>query len=141
MTATLAEIRAGLETRLATIPNVNTAAYMSDSPNDLTLQVMGPDLIEYDLAMHRGLDRWTIIIQAFSGSPDSTAAQENLDSWLAPTGANSVKAAIEGDATLGGIVQGARVMRSSGYRVYDFPNQGGKMLGTEFFIDVYNTGN
>ncbi len=140
MTATLAEIRAGLETALATIPDVVTSAYMLDSPPDLTLQVMGPDLVEYDLAMQRGLDRWTMIVQAFSGSPDTTAAQQNLDDWMAPRGTNSVKAAVESDVTLGGIVQSARVMRSSGYRIYDLPNRG-RTLGTEFFVDVFNTGN
>jgi hypothetical protein len=140
LSATLAEIRAGLQTALDTIPGPDTSAYMTDSPNDLTLQVMGPDAVEYDLAMQRGLDRWTMIVQAFSGSPDNRAAQENLDAWIAPTGTYSVKAAIEKDITLGGIVQSARVARTSGYRIYDFPNQGGRMLGTEFFVDIYNTG-
>lgn len=140
MTATLAEIRAGLEARLATIPDVVTSAYMLDAPPDLTLQVMGPDAVEYDLAMQRGLDRWTMIVQAFSGSPDSQAAQMNLDNWLAPNGTSSVKAAIEGDITLGGIVQSARVSRSAGYRIYDLPDRG-RTLGTEFFIDIFNTGN
>jgi hypothetical protein len=140
VSATLAEIRAGLETALAAIPDVNTSAYMNDSPNDLTLQVMGPENVDYLLAM-RGLNRFTMIVQAFSGSPDQQAAQENLDAWIAPTGANSVKAAIEADISLGGVVEAATVTRSSGYRVYDFPNQGGRMLGTEFFIDIVNTGN
>ncbi len=138
--STIADIRAGLETALATIPGVNTSAYMADSPADLTLQVMGPDLVEYDQTMARGLDRLTIIIQAFSGSPDNQAAQENLDLWLAPTGTYSVKKAVEADITLGGVVQAVRVMRSSGYRIYDLPQGAGRMLGTEFFVDVYNLG-
>jgi hypothetical protein len=139
MAATLAEIRAGLETALAAIPGVVTSAYMLENPPDLCLQVMGPDLIEYDQSMHRGLDRWTLVIQAYSGSPDSQAAQQNLDNWMAPSGTTSVKTAVEADITLGGVVQAARVMRSAGYRIYDLPNRG-KTLGTEFFVDIYNTG-
>jgi hypothetical protein len=50
-----------------------------------------------------------------------------------------VKTAVEADITLGGVVQAARVMRSAGYRIYDLPNRG-KTLGTEFFVDIYNTG-
>jgi len=141
--ATIAEIRAGLETRLATIPNVVTSAYMIDSPPDLTLQVMGPDLVEYDQAMQRGLDEWTFIVQGFSGSPDSQAAQERLDDWLAPSGANSVKAAIEGDrgsgGALGGVVDDVWVRQSSGYKVYDFKT-GSRMLGAEWTVLILNSG-
>ena len=137
--ATLAQIRAGLETRLATIPNVTTSAYMLDSPPDLTLQVLGPDRIEYDQAMASGLDYWTIIVQGYSGSPESKAAQVNLDSWLARTGANSVKAAIEGDRSLGGIVDDCVVRMSSGYRQYDLPNRG-RVLGAEWTVLILNSG-
>jgi hypothetical protein len=135
----MAEIRAGLEARLATIPNVVTAAYPIDSPPDLTLQVMGQDAIEYDLAMQRGLDRLTFVIQGFSGSPDSQAAQENLDLWLAPSGTNSVKAAVEGDITLGGVVVSARVARAAGSQLLNVPSRG-TILGTHFYVDIYNTG-
>ncbi len=141
--ATLTEIRAGLETRLATIPNVVTSAYMLDNPPDLTLQVMGPDTVEYDQASHHGMDNWTFIVQGFSGSPDSQAAQVNLDEWLAPSGANSVKAAIEGDrggtGALGGIVDDVWVRQSSGYRMYDLPNRG-RLLGAEWVVLILNSG-
>jgi hypothetical protein len=137
--ATLAEIRAGLETQLAQIPNVTTSAYMLDSPPDLTLQVMGPDRINWDLALHRGLDSWTFIVQGFSGSPESQAAQINLDNWLSPSGTDSVKAAIEADGTLGGVVVNSHVVESSGYRIYDLPNRG-RTLGAEWSVEVFNTG-
>lgn len=139
MAATIAEIRAGLQTRLATIAGVDTHAYPQESPNDLTLQVMGQDLIEYDQAMQRGLDRLTFVIQGFSGSPDSRAAHENLDVWLSPSGTSSVKAAVEGDITLGGVVVSARVARAAGSQILTVPNRG-QLLGTHFFVEIYNTG-
>lgn len=141
--ATLAEIRAGLETRLATIPDVTTSAYMMDVPRDRTLQVMGPDQVEYDQAGMRGHDNWTLIIQGFSGSPESVAAQTNLDEWLSPSGANSVKLAIEGDRQLGGIVEDCVVRSSSGYRRYEVGPEGGvkqPMLGAEWSVLILNSG-
>ena len=141
--ATLAEIRAGLATRLDTIPGVNVSAYMMDVPRDLTLQVMGPDQVEYDQAGMRGHDNWTFIIQGFSGSPSSQAAQVNLDEWLSPSGANSVKEAVEGDRSLGGIVEDCVVRTSSGYRRYEVGPDGGakhSMLGAEWTVLILNSG-
>lgn len=137
--ATMELIREGLRVRLAMIDGVTVSAYMLDSPPDRTLQVMGPDTVEYDQAMARGLDYVTVIVQGFSGSPESQAAQRNLDEWLAPSGATSVKAAIEGDGSLGGIVQSCWVRQSSGYREYDLKNRG-RTLGAEWTVLVLNRG-
>jgi hypothetical protein len=141
--ATLAEIRAGLETRLATIPDVTTSAYMLPDPPSKTMQVMGPSRVEYDQAGMRGLDYWTFIIQCFSGSWESRAAQETLDDWLAPAGANSVKAAIEGDRTLGGIVDDCVIQSASGYMQYLVGPSGGtkrEVLGVDFTALILNSG-
>ena len=136
MAATMAQIRSGLNTRLATISGIQTSAYMLDSPVPPTIQVMGPEVVEYDDAMQRGLDTYTIVLQAFAGTPESQAAQTIVDGWLAPSGSTSVKAAVEGDITLGGVVASARVARANGYRIYDLPT--GKTLGCEFFVVVHN---
>ncbi len=137
--ATLAQIREGLRVRLATIPRVQTSAYMLDQPVTPTLQVMGPDETTYDLAMQRGLDMWRIVIQGYQGSPADIGAQVALDEWLAPSGTNSVKAVINADHTLGGLVQSARVASSTGYRIYDLPNLG-RTLGAEWVVEVFNRG-
>lgn len=136
--ATMAEIRLGLNTRLATISGLaQTSAYMMSSPSPPMMQVMGVDEVTYDEAMQRGVDRLTFVVQAFAGTPDDQAAQVLLDGWLAASGSGSVKGAIEGDITLGGKVTSARVTRAAGYREYDLPNRG-KTLGTEFYIEVFN---
>lgn len=141
--ATLAQIREGLRVRLATIPNVQTSAYMLGQVTPPTLQVMGPDEVQYDLAFHRGLDQWTLIVQGFVGAVADVGAQTNLDLWLAPSGSLSVKAAIEGDRSaagaLGGLVQDLTVTTSSGYRIYQLDNSG-PVLGAEWTVSVLNTG-
>lgn len=137
--ATLAEIREGLRVRLATIPNVQTSAYMLDQPVAPSFQVMGPEEITYDVTMQRGLDLFRITIHGYQGSPTDIGSQTALDEWLNSTGASSVKYAINADHTLGGLVQSARVASSTGYRPYDLPNLG-RVLGAEWVVEVFNRG-
>lgn len=140
MTAvSLPEIRAGLATRLATLPNVQTSAYMLSNPTPPTLQVMGPDEILYDQSFRGALADWTFIIQGFVGSVTDEGSQVNLDQWLAPSGALSVKAALEGDRSaagaLGGVVQDLTVQSCSGYRFYQLDNRAA-VLGAEWTVWV-----
>jgi hypothetical protein len=137
--ADLAAIREGLRANLAAITGCQVSAYMLSNPTTPSLQVNGPDEIIYDLSMQRGLDQMTVVVQGLVGSPTDIGRQVVLDQWLAPTGAKSVKAAIEADHTLGGLVAGTRVARVSGYRVYVLPNQGAT-LGAEWFVDIHNPG-
>lgn len=142
MAATIAEIREAMRSVLQSAlgAEVTVHAYMKSSPVGRVVQVMGPDVVEFDLANRRGLDKLTMIVQAFSGSPEDQAAQTRLDTWIDSAGATSIKAAFEADHTLGGKVIAARVTRSSGYRQYQAVNSK-TVLGTEFFIDVHNSGN
>jgi hypothetical protein len=68
--------------------------------------------------MGRGLDKWTFTVQAFVALASDIGAQVKLDAFLAPSGSQSVKAAIEADGTLGGIVADTSVVSCTGYRVY-----------------------
>jgi len=139
----LAGIRAGIAANLATLSgapaNVQISAYMLGNPTPPTLQVMGPDQIDYDLAMQRGLDEWRFIVQGFVGAMTDRGAQVNLDAWLAPTGSLSVKAAIEADRTLGGSVQDSYVESASGYKIYQL-DAGHQVLGAEWTIRLLALG-
>ena len=57
-----------------------------------------------------------------------------LDSFLASTGSNSVKVAVESDITLGGVAQSVRVVEADNYGVYTINNI--DYLGVEFTIEV-----
>jgi hypothetical protein len=100
---------------------------------------MGPEEVQYDQAMARGLTDITIVIQGFAGSPLEQEAQKIVDLWIDTGSPKSVKAAIESDKTLGGIVQQVQVMRTTGYRIYNLPDRS-ETLGCEFFVRVFNTG-
>lgn len=137
--ATLVQIRAGLKANLAALTTAGEVKdYLLGNEVPPVVGVVGPDMTEYDQAMARGLDRWLIVVRALAGSPLDLAKQKRLDAWLAPSGGESIKAAIESDKTLGGIVQNARVVSSTGYREYTLDS--GKVLGCDFTVEIFNTG-
>jgi hypothetical protein len=143
MAATLQQIRQGIATNLGTLADapqgIQISAYILDNPSPPCLYVMGADEITYDLAMQRGLDQWRIVIQGFVGGVTDIGAQVRLDEWLAPTGDDSVKQAIESDKTLGGLIADISVVSSSGYRLYHVESQAAT-LGADWVCSIYNTG-
>ncbi len=136
--ASLANIREGVAANLSTISGVQVSAYMLANPTPPSLQVF-PAEVEYDAAMARGLDRWTLTVQAHVGTQTDVGAQKKLDELLAPSGSSSVKAAAESDRTLGGVVSDCRVVSCSGYRVYVHPS-GTAVLGAEWTVEILASG-
>lgn len=141
MSATLTQIREALATALDAIPDVQASAYMLGNPTPPSVWVF-PDETDYDETMQRGLDCFKFTVQGFAGLVADKAAQITLDKMLAPDGASSVKAAVESDRTLGGIVDDLRVVRHTGYQIYQRPNLGsgtsqGQLISAEWTVEVY----
>ncbi len=141
MSATIAQIRAGLVVNLidGLGDELQISPYQLDNPSPPTIQVMGLEEMLYDQAMARGLDDITIIVQAFAGTPVDRQAQTLLDTWQTGFGGTSVKAALESDRTLGGIINDLHVMRTSGDRIYNLPDRS-ETRGCEFYVRIFNTG-
>jgi hypothetical protein len=100
--ATVQEIREGIDDRLATI------AGLRHSPNVPT--VVNPPhafvkrrTTTFGVSMD-GEDDTTFAVTVLVSWADQVAAQKALDGFLASTGATSIKAAIDVDPTLDGIV-------------------------------------
>jgi hypothetical protein len=133
--AGVSAIRDGLKTRLATIVGLN--AY-DTVPGTLTVPaaIVEPDepVIVFDSTMGRGSDDlyFTVLVLVQIGTV--RAAQDALDAYLAGSGTGSVKAAVEGDMSLGGVVSFARVARADGYATYKF--NGVDYAGVRFRIEV-----
>jgi len=100
--ASLIDICEGLETRLATLADVQSSAYMLAQPTPPTLQVV-PEFAEWHRAFVDGLEGRRVTVQGIVPLGADIAAQRRLYAWLDTTGAESVKAAIEADRTLGGL--------------------------------------
>jgi len=107
MTA-LTDLRTGLANRLATISGLRSSSYIPDNPQPPVAIVM-PGRITYDTAFGRGSDEYEFTITLVVGRVADRASQTNLDAYCASSGSASVKAAIEGDRSLGGTALDCRV--------------------------------
>ncbi len=130
----LADIRTGLETRLATISGLNAR----DKAPATIVPPMAfplPGTIEFDETMNRGVDSYTFTVRLLVQRAIDQVAQENLDPYLAGSGASSIKAAIEGGGgTLGGACDWVRVSRVPRYG--DIEHAGQMYLGADFTVEV-----
>ena len=104
MPATVSQVAAGLRTRLATISGLRTFSYQ---PEQLNPPVAYPVLnsVTYHRAFAGGDVEmfWSIFVVV--GRYTDSRAFDNVDDYLAYDGAKSLRAAIEGDRTLGGVAQ------------------------------------
>lgn len=133
MTA-LADIREGLASNLDALQGFQVSAYMLAQPTLPSIEVQ-PAQIQYDLAFQRGWDNWTLIVRVMVGSALDKGAQRHLDRMMASSGSESVKAAIEADTTLGGMVDDLQVTECTGARLMS--REGGPMmLGAEWTVEV-----
>lgn len=132
--ATLSAMRSGIATNLAAITGLRTAATMPDQPNPPIAIVM-PQSVSYDTAFGRGLDTYEFVVLVIVGRVDERTAQNLLDGYCNPTGATSIKTAIESDRTLGGEVNDLRVTDMRNYS--SFPIGEVTYLAAEFVVSVY----
>jgi len=136
MTA-LTDLRTGLANRLATITGLRSSAYIPDNPQPPVAVVM-PGRIQYDTAFGRGSDEYQFTIMLIVGRVADRASQTNLDAYCASSGSTSVKAAVEGDRTLG--------EKALDCRVTEMTNQGSLAIGdvtyhtAEFSVTVIAAG-
>lgn len=104
MPATVSQVATGLATRLGTISGLRTSTYM---PEQLNTPIGFPVLesIEYHKAFGGGdvTMRWSVFVVV--GRYTDRTAHAALDGYLSYSGASSIRAAIEGDTTLGGVCQ------------------------------------
>lgn len=138
---TLAQIREGLAANLeAGVADVQVSAYLLSRTTAPSLQVSGPQEVDFDEAFGRGLDRWTLTVWALAGAATDKGAQKRLDAMIDPSGAGSVKAAVEADTTLGGIVDDLRVETCSGYTMYALNDATQLYLGAQWRVAIYMKG-
>jgi hypothetical protein len=133
---TIGGLRTGLATNLAKISLLRTAATVPDDPKPPVAVVMPPS-ISFDTAMGRGLDTYEFVVLLIVGRVSDRAAQNTIDGYCNPTGATSVKAAIESDRTLGGAACDLRVTDMRGVSSISIADT--TYLTAEFLVTVYAT--
>lgn len=142
--STLAAIRAGLVTNLnvlkSTYQDMQISPYILSNPTLPTIWVKPTtgSVTEYHQSMEVmgvGQLTWSITVQAFVAAGGDQTAQIVLDELLNSSGAHSVKAAIEADKTLGGVVDDLIVRRVITYQEY-VRADGTPALGAEWITEV-----
>jgi hypothetical protein len=123
--ATLGELRDGLVENLATIPGLRVTSYTPDNPNP-PMAIISPQSIEYHKAFKNGFSTYNFTISVFVGRVSERSAQQNLDAYCAPTGASSIKSAIESNRTLSG--------RCFDLIVSDMRNYGSVIIGENTYL-------
>lgn len=137
MATSITAIRAAMASVLSPI-EANVSDYASANPTPPAIQIV-PPAVEYDRAMHRGVDEWTFIIQAMVAFTEEASSQQLLDEVCLPSGSTSIKALLEADTTLGGTCLNLRVLRQSEGKQFVTPG-GSPMLVVEFTVQVFAGG-
>jgi hypothetical protein len=127
------QVRDGLKTRLETITGLRAYDLIPDTVTP-PAAVVGQLDFTFDIDNARGLDQAQVdvlvIVQRFS----ERSGQNLLDLYLAGSGASSIKAAIEGDRTLGGVVNTLRV---TGAEAGTYESQGVEFLSYRYRITIW----
>lgn len=101
--ASFEDIREALAESLAPIPDLNESAYMLVNPVLPSAEVIvAPG--SYDAAFARGMDVLNFTIRVMVGTVSDIGSQKRLDRMRASSGVHSIKAAVEADKRLGGLV-------------------------------------
>jgi len=98
--------------------------------------VVGPlDSMTYNLTAGPTGAIWVFLCRLYAARADSWEAQILLDSFVAPTGASSIKAALEVEATSNtSSSHWTNVREARGFAVYSFG--GVDYLGCEFVVEM-----
>jgi hypothetical protein len=121
----LKTILEALAAALETIAGLRVFSYMPDSLAPPAAIVQLPESIDYDLTFGRGADTYNLRVLLLVGKVSDRASTANLAQYLNAAGATSIKAAVEADPTLGGLVDDANLKRASGIGTYT-------VAGTEY---------
>lgn len=137
MPATVGAVSTALQTALGTISGLRTFAYQ---PEQLNTPLAFPVL--NSVSYHRTMGATTAIstmdftIFVVVGRYTDRMAHATLDSYLSPTGALSVRSAIEASDTLGGVVSTVIVESSS--NISSLSSGDAEFLQISFNITVHN---
>jgi hypothetical protein len=134
MPATVSQVATGIKNRLATISGLRTFNYQ---PEQLNPPVAFPALtgVEYHRAFRGGdvLMNWDVHVVV--GRYTDSRAHQLLDDFLSYDGVKSVRLALEGDKTLGGVCE--TLVLSSGADVTSISENGSEFLEITFSLTVH----
>lgn len=115
----IAAIQAGIKTRLATITGLRVYDYLPDQPQP-PMAVVQFNSLDYHGAFGGGMADYNLTVTLVLGRIIERTTVSNLDGYASPSGASSIRAAIEAEQTLGGAAQTATVTTMSNPRAVTY---------------------
>ena len=100
--ASIAQLRSGLATALATLPGVRVYQSLPDEVN-VPAALVSFEKVSYDKASGRAVAMYQFKVTIAVGRTVERVAQSNLDLYVDQSSKQSVKVALEADPTLGGV--------------------------------------
>ena len=134
MPATVSQVADGLKARLATISGLRTFSYQPEQENP-PFGYPQINRIDYHRAYAGGdvVMDWTVYV--IVGRWLDRTAHAALDDYLSYSGSKSVRAAIEGDTTLGGVCQ--TLIVRSGADITSLDANGAQFLVIQLQVEVH----
>lgn len=129
----IADIRSGLATNLATIRGLRVSSIIPDQVNP-PIAVVNLQTVNYDGAFAGGLVTYNFQVTVIVGRASERDAQRRIDTYITP-GSGSIKNAIESDTTLGGSAYDVRVENMSNFGSILIADQ--TYLAADFTVTVY----
>ena len=105
MPATVSQVADGIKTRLATISGLRAFSYQPEFNMSPPFAYPVLNGVEYHGSMSGGMVTMNFTIYVVVGRYTDRTAFASLDNYLSYDGAQSVRACLEGDKTLGGVCQ------------------------------------
>ncbi len=102
--ASIASLRTGIANNLGTISGLRTSptGYIPDNVNP-PYAIVAPSSVDYHRSFSTGgLNTYNFTVTVVVGRVSERTSQASLDAYCSPTGASSIKLAVESDKTLGG---------------------------------------
>ena len=115
-----------------------TFPYGPDSPmTPCAIVLPAPeDFLDFDVTFD-GRDDFRLVVKALVGAQFDRTGQTRLLGYMSRSGSTSIRAAVYGDATLGGVVSDCKV---AGWRGYgDIEWAGVVYFGAEMVVEVYGS--
>jgi len=135
MPATVTQVATGIKNRLATISGLRAFPYQPDQMNTPPFAYPELNQVDYHKAFAGGdvVMMWTVHVVV--GRYTDRTAFAALDDFLSYDGAKSIRAALEGDKTLGGVCQ--TLVLTSGADVTSLGEGGAEFLEVQMTLTVH----
>lgn len=134
--SSVSDIADGLKARLATISGLRAYSYQPEQLNPpFAYPVLNGVTYHQTMGMGNAVTQYDWSVYVVVGRWVDRVAITNLDGFISPTGATSIRAALEGDLTLGGACQDLIVASSANISALE--QEDAEFMQVSYSVTIY----